>query len=58
MVYVFAVSYALAYERDDVEVDWWLVLMVIVVVGVASFARVHLGVHYPSDCLFGILQVR
>jgi membrane-associated phospholipid phosphatase len=22
----------------------------------ASFARVNLGVHYPSDCLFGVLQ--
>ena len=22
----------------------------------SSCARIHLGVHYPSDCLFGILQ--
>jgi len=35
---------------------WWQPLLIIGMILLSSFARVHMGVHYPSDCLGGFLQ--
>ena len=38
--------------------QWWMCFILPISVLLSSFSRVQLGVHYPSDCLFGSIQVR
>ena len=40
-----------------VFVSWWMFLLLFIAVVTSSFARIQLGVHYPSDCVFGVIQV-
>lgn len=58
VVYGFAICYAYCYFTDEGQVVWWwMPELIIVMFLLASFARIYLGVHYPSDCVFGALQV-
>jgi hypothetical protein len=56
VVFTFAISYGIAYMTDTKIFHWWVLLGIIFATLLSSFARVHLGVHYPSDCLGGFLQ--
>jgi len=56
-VYSFVISYAYMYMyKNAVVVSWWMPLLAIFAVILSSFARVHMGVHYPSDCVIGLIQ--
>jgi hypothetical protein len=57
LVYSFAFGFALYLKTGLWEVEWWILVFTIVSVPLASFARVYLGVHYPTDCLGAIIQV-
>jgi len=35
--------------------DWWMIVLLILFPLLLSFARINLGVHYPSDCVAGII---
>ncbi|KAJ3430431.1 hypothetical protein M0812_23438 [Anaeramoeba flamelloides] len=35
---------------------WYILLIVIILIALTSYARIYFGVHYPSDCVFGIVQ--
>jgi len=58
VVYVFVVVYAYLYYVNEVmKIEWlWMSLLFIVVILGSTFARVYLGAHYPSDCLFGAVE--
>jgi len=54
VVYCYLIVYTVLYFRKDIpSVDWWMYLLFLVVPIVVSFARIHLGSHYPSDCVAG-----
>jgi len=58
-VYVYMVVYGYVYEEErssPLSITWWMPLVVISAVLLSSFARVNLGVHYPSDCIAGFVQ--
>ena len=38
------------------EFSWLLVLVVFAVTLSTAWARIYLGAHYPSDCIFSIPQ--
>jgi hypothetical protein len=56
VVYIFAVCWAYSYNLDHLAIAWWMPLVYIVAVVLSSLARISLGVHYPSDCVAGMLQ--
>lgn len=57
VVYTFAVCFAVAERSQEAHVvQWWMPLVVFAAFLLASFARINLGVHYPSDCVGGLLQ--
>ena len=56
VVYVFTVCYAYSYNRDQLAIEWWMPVLYIAAVLLSSLARISLGVHYPSDCIAGMLQ--
>jgi membrane-associated phospholipid phosphatase len=59
-VYSFALIWAYVYvqtlEDDEFVFRWWMPVFFILVVVLTSFARINLGVHYPSDCIAGLVQ--
>jgi len=59
-VYSFAVIWAYVYastlEDDEFVFRWWMPVLFVLAVFFTSFARINLGVHYPSDCVGGLLQ--
>jgi len=60
-VYSFAVIWGYVYKtmHDDnspIPFTWWMPILFILAISIASFARVNLGVHYPSDCIAGLVQ--
>jgi membrane-associated phospholipid phosphatase len=55
-VYSFLVCYGLYYDAEDHIFQWWMPVFILASAILTSFARITLGVHYPSDCLFGFLQ--
>ena len=58
LVYSFAVCYGYLYFTNSNDIIWWWMPEIIFIfLFLASFARVFLGVHYPSDCLVGAVQV-
>jgi hypothetical protein len=55
----FAIRYAVRHDPTATFSFWfWIWPVVFIAFIVTSFARIHLGVHYPSDCLFAAVQVR
>jgi membrane-associated phospholipid phosphatase len=56
VVYSFAVCFAVIDRSHPHTIQWWMPLVVLIAFLLASFARINLGVHYPSDCVGGILQ--
>ncbi|KYR01832.1 hypothetical protein DLAC_01849 [Tieghemostelium lacteum] len=38
------------------QVQWWMPFLFIIMIALSSFARINLGVHYPSDCVGGVIQ--
>eukprot|EP01117_Protostelium_nocturnum_P004003 TRINITY_DN1527_c0_g1_i12.p1 TRINITY_DN1527_c0_g1~~TRINITY_DN1527_c0_g1_i12.p1 ORF type:complete len:452 (-),score=109.58 TRINITY_DN1527_c0_g1_i12:197-1552(-) len=44
------------YSIGPYYILWWMPVLITVCVLLSSWARIILGVHYPSDCLFGFLQ--
>ena len=38
------------------EFRWWYPLMIVLATVMSGWARVFLGAHYPSDCIFSIPQ--
>jgi len=58
VVYTFFVCYAyiISKQPSNPTVLWWMPILFVLVVLLSSFARISMGVHYPSDCVFGILQ--
>eukprot|EP01132_Coremiostelium_polycephalum_P007866 gene7866-9683_t len=60
VVYSFAIVWAVSYYKhrsdDSVVIEWWMPFLFIIMIALSSFARVNLGVHYPSDCVGGVIQ--
>jgi len=61
VVYSYFICYAYVISSGpitstDWHFAWWMPILFIFTVLIASFARVNLGVHYPSDCVAGFLQ--
>ncbi|PRP80258.1 hypothetical protein PROFUN_12197 [Planoprotostelium fungivorum] len=62
-VYSFFLCYVYnhLYNKDvnyssDLFIQWWMPIFVGACVLLSSWSRISLGVHYPSDCIFGFLQ--
>jgi len=62
-VYSFAIIWAYIYVNTENKWSemhalfrWWMPILFLVAIFLASFARINLGVHYPSDCVGGLLQ--
>ncbi|GAM19832.1 hypothetical protein SAMD00019534_030070 [Acytostelium subglobosum LB1] len=56
VVYAYAIVWAVLYYQPGQVFRWWMPLLFIGMILATSFARINLGVHYPSDCLLGVLQ--
>jgi membrane-associated phospholipid phosphatase len=56
LVYGYGICYAYLYHNHTLNIRWWMPLLVLALILLSSFARINLGVHYPSDCVGGILQ--
>eukprot|EP01112_Ceratiomyxa_fruticulosa_P000969 TRINITY_DN1091_c0_g1_i1.p1 TRINITY_DN1091_c0_g1~~TRINITY_DN1091_c0_g1_i1.p1 ORF type:complete len:411 (+),score=38.69 TRINITY_DN1091_c0_g1_i1:211-1443(+) len=57
VVYSYAFVWGMAYNSGTkLSVHWWMPVICLITVFLASFARVNLGVHYPTDCIAGFLQ--
>ncbi|GAM21850.1 hypothetical protein SAMD00019534_050250 [Acytostelium subglobosum LB1] len=56
VVYSFAFIWGLLYYTGGPSFQWWMPFLFIVMIALSSFARINLGVHYPSDCAAGVLQ--
>jgi len=58
VVYSYFVSYAYIITRNPVviRIAWWMPVVFILAILLASFARINMGVHYPSDCVAGFIQ--
>jgi len=55
-VYSFVICYGYLHEMKDSEVQWWMPIFILAAVLLASYARINMGVHYPSDCIAGFIQ--
>lgn len=58
-VYAYMIVYAYVYEEEKssvVLITWWMPILIILAVLLSSFARINMGVHYPSDCVAGFFQ--
>jgi len=55
-VYSFFGVYGYLYTSGTSSIEWWMPLVVMFAVFSTSFARIHMGVHYPTDCIGGFLQ--
>ena len=60
-VYATLASFAVVNYRSDFDAlfdrwSWWLVTNSLVTTVLTMWARVFLGAHYPSDCLFSLPQ--
>ncbi|KAL0234752.1 hypothetical protein PCE1_001788 [Barthelona sp. PCE] len=55
VIYLYFIVYFLQYQSHDADViiKWWIPIIVVAVIFLSGWARVQLGVHYPSDCLVG-----
>jgi len=49
-------AYVYNVQSDKFLITWWMPLLIITAVVLSSFARINMGVHYPSDCVAGFLQ--
>jgi hypothetical protein len=57
VVYSFVVIYAFIFKVNRTfQVEWWMPFLVIFAALLSSFARINMGVHYPSDCVAGFIQ--
>jgi len=59
VVYSYAIVWAVLYHDGGVEPGWfrwWFPFLFIGMIAASSFARINLGVHYPSDCVGGVIQ--
>eukprot|EP01133_Synstelium_polycarpum_P014972 gene14972-17703_t len=56
VVYSYAIVWAVLYYQRGPIFQWWMPFLFIFMVLASSFARINLGVHYPSDCVGGIIQ--
>jgi len=56
VVLSFAVCYAYCYFTELQIIWWWMPELFIIMAFLTSFARIFLGVHYPSDCILGAIQ--
>jgi|ERR1712137_408817 len=56
VVLSFAICYTYWYFKELQIVWWWMPELFIIMFFLTSFARIFLGVHYPSDCIFGAIQ--
>ena len=60
-VYATLISFSVVNRNSDMdrlleEFSWLLLLVVLAVTLSTAWARIYLGAHYPSDCLFSIPQ--
>jgi len=57
-VYAFMIIYAYIFyiEKTTFFITWWMPFVILLAVFMSSFARINMGVHYPSDCLAGFIQ--
>jgi len=62
-VYSFAITWAYIYSNtkdtsrfSEWSFEWWMPVLFVAAIFLSSFARINLGVHYPSDCLGGLVQ--
>ncbi|KAL6061596.1 acidPPc domain-containing protein [Balamuthia mandrillaris] len=56
VVYAFLLCQVYLRYYDSHTVEWWMFPLGISWVIITSYARVNLGVHYPSDCIIGVFQ--
>jgi len=42
-------------ELENSSSEWWMFVLIILLPFLISFARINLGVHYPSDCIAGTI---
>ena len=57
VVYSYAICYSFIYIFGGGIMWSWMPLLFVVTILLSSFARIYLGVHYPSDCIFGAIEV-
>ncbi|GKT35523.1 hypothetical protein ADUPG1_008669 [Aduncisulcus paluster] len=55
LVYTIGLGACLS-ERFTQPTPWWIWIIVVVSILATSWARIILGVHFFSDCIFGVLQ--
>jgi len=60
-VYATLIGFSVINRNSDMdsllqEFNWLLLLVVLAVTGSTAWARIYLGAHYPSDCIFSIPQ--
>eukprot|EP01127_Copromyxa_protea_P021744 TRINITY_DN7569_c0_g1_i2.p1 TRINITY_DN7569_c0_g1~~TRINITY_DN7569_c0_g1_i2.p1 ORF type:complete len:284 (+),score=30.53 TRINITY_DN7569_c0_g1_i2:91-852(+) len=55
VVYAYVVNIFVMFYTESKEISWWMFLLMVVCPILASFSRINLGVHYPSDCLCGAI---
>ena len=59
LVFIYLVTKAAAgkaADPDDPYLQLWMVAPVLAATGLAAWARMLLGAHYPSDCIGGVVQ--
>jgi len=54
VVYAYAVCWSVAAEGEGL-VQWWMPIVLLLSTLLSAFARINLGVHYPSDAVVGFL---
>eukprot|EP00698_Gefionella_okellyi_P000217 TRINITY_DN10188_c0_g1_i1.p1 TRINITY_DN10188_c0_g1~~TRINITY_DN10188_c0_g1_i1.p1 ORF type:complete len:393 (-),score=63.29 TRINITY_DN10188_c0_g1_i1:109-1224(-) len=56
IVYSFLICYCVVYRRLNPTVEGWMPVFITIMVVLSTYARVQYGCHFPSDCMFAILQ--
>jgi len=57
VVYTYALCFAYNHLLNPKHlISWWMPLVLVIAITASSVARILLGVHYPSDCVSGVLQ--
>ncbi|KAJ5077828.1 hypothetical protein M0811_05518 [Anaeramoeba ignava] len=57
VVYPYLANYLYAYfhNNEKLKISWLLILIIILFVIWTSYSRIYFGVHYPTDCIAGLI---
>ncbi|KAJ3450958.1 hypothetical protein M0812_07154 [Anaeramoeba flamelloides] len=58
IVYMYLIDHAISLYKyhDKVQLTGWIILSSLIFALLATWSRCYFGVHYPSDCLLGLIQ--